>query len=63
MIKQQEIGLSLLAIRKAMNIIDDGYHQKEYSKLIEVSNSLFAELNSVNQAKFRAWLENKGNSF
>lgn len=63
MLKQQEIGLSLLAIRKAMNIIDDGHHQEEYSKLIEVSNGLFVELNNVNQAKFRAWLENRGSSF
>lgn len=56
---QEELAMALLAIRKAMNIIDDGYHQDELVKLTEVSNDLFWQLNEKNRDKFTDYLERK----
>lgn len=56
---QEELAMALLAIRKAMDIIDDGYHQDRLVKLTEVSNDLFWQLNEKNRDKFTDYLERK----
>lgn len=56
---QEELAMALLAIRKAMDIIDDGYHQDGLVKLTEVSNDLFWQLNETNRDKFTDYLERK----
>lgn len=56
---QGELAMALLAIRKAMDIIDDGYHQDGIVKLTEVSNDLFWQLNETNRDKFTDYLERK----
>lgn len=56
---QEELAMALLAIRKAMDIIDDGYHQDGLVKLTEVSNDLFWQLNEKNRDKFTDYLERK----
>ncbi len=61
MLKQRDIGMALLAIRKTMDIIDDGYHRREYAGLTKISNSLFTELNEVNQEKLKAYLRKQEN--
>ena len=39
-----EIYRSIIAIHVAMDLIDYGYHGKEISDLVKVSNKLFDEL-------------------
>lgn len=56
---QKELGIALLAIRKAMDVIDDGYHNSEIAELTNVSNELFWQLNEENRDKFTDYLEKK----
>ena len=58
-LKQKEIVEALIHFLKIQDLIDDGYHNKELLKLIEVSNTLFEELSDENKKKFRVWLDNK----
>lgn len=57
MLKQKEVAMALLAVRKAMDILDDGYHLEDIGQLVKVSNSLYAELNEANQKKFSAFIQ------
>ena len=57
MLKQKEVAMALLAVRKAMDILDDGYHLEDIGQLVKVSNSLYAELNEANQKKFSALIQ------
>lgn len=58
-LKQKEIVEALLHFLKIQDLIDDGYHNKELLKLIEVSNTLFEELSDENKKKFQVWLDKK----
>ena len=58
-LKQKEIVEALLHFLKIQDLIDDGYHNKELLKLIEVSNTLFEELSDENKKKFQIWLDKK----
>lgn len=58
-LKQKEIVETLLHFLKIQDLIDDGYHNKELLKLIEVSNTLFEELSDENKKKFQVWLDKK----
>ena len=58
-LKQKEIVEALLHFLKIQDLIDDGYHNKELLKLIEVSNTLFEELSDANKTKFQIWLDKK----
>ena len=58
-LKQKEIVEALLHFLKIQDLIDDGYHNKELFKLIEVSNTLFEELNGENKIRFQIWLDKK----
>ena len=60
-LKQKEIVEALLHFLKIQDLIDDGYHNKELLKLIEVSNTLFEELSDENKKKFRVWIDKKMN--
>ena len=60
-LKQKEIVEALIHFLKIQDLIDDGYHNKELSKLIEVSNTLFEELSDENKKKFQVWLDKKMN--
>ena len=60
-LKQKEIVEALLHFLKIRDLIDDGYHNKELFKLIEVSNTLFEELNDANKKKLQVWLDKKMN--
>ena len=59
MLKQREIATALLAVRKSMDILDDGQHLDSIGHLVKVSNSLYAELNETNQKKFSAFIQKK----
>ena len=58
-LKQEEIGKALIQLVNVRYLIDDGYHNKELSELIKVSNTLFYELNDANKEKFQIWLDKK----
>ena len=58
-LKQKEIVEALLHFLKIRDLIDDGYHNKELWKLIEVSNTLFEELSDENKKKFQVWIDKK----
>lgn len=58
-LKQKEIVEALLHFLKIQDLIDDGYHNKELLKLIEVSNTLFEELSDENKKKFQVWIDKK----
>ena len=58
-LKQKEIVEALLHFLKIQDLIDDGYHNKEILKLIEVSNTLFEELSDENKKKFQVWIDKK----
>ena len=58
-LKQKEIVEALIHFLKIQDLIDDGYHNKELLKLIEVSNTLFEELSDENKKKFQVWLDKK----
>ena len=58
-LKQKEIVEALIHFLKIQDLIDDGYHNKELLKLIEVSNTLFEELSDANKIKFQIWLDKK----
>ena len=58
-LKQEEIGKALIQLVNVRYLIDDGYHNKELGELIEVSNTLFYELNDANKEKFQIWLDKK----
>ena len=58
-LKQKEIAEALIHLLKIRYLIDDGYHNKELGELIEVSNTLFYELNDANKEKFQIWLDKK----
>ena len=58
-LKQKEIVEALLHFLKIQDLIDDGYHNKEIFKLIEVSNTLFEELSDENKKKFQVWIDKK----
>ena len=58
-LKQKEIVEALFHFLKIQDLIDDGYHNKELLKLIEVSNTLFEELSDENKKKFQVWLDKK----
>ena len=60
-LKQKEIVEALIHFLKIQDLIDDGYHNKELLKLIEVSNTLFEELSDENKKKFQVWLDKKMN--
>ena len=60
-LKQKEIVEALIHFLKIQDLIDDGYHNKEILKLIEVSNTLFEELSDENKKKFQVWLDKKMN--
>ena len=45
MLKQKEIGKSLIQLMNVRYLIDDRYHNEELSHLIKVCNTLFEELN------------------
>lgn len=59
MLKQEEIGKSLIQLINVRYLIDDGYHNEELSHLIKVCNTLFEELNKENKIKFQTWLDKK----
>lgn len=58
-LKQEEIGKALIQLVNIRYLIDDGYHNKELSELIKVSNTLFEELSDANKIKFQMWLDKK----
>ena len=58
-LKQEEIGKALIHLINTRYLIDDGYHNKELAKLIEVGNVLVDELNNTNKIKFQNWLDKK----
>ena len=58
-LKQEEIGKALIQLFNIRYLIDDGYHNKELSDLIKVSNVLFNELNDANKERFQIWLDKK----
>ena len=58
-LKQKEIGKALIQLVNIRYLIDDGYHNKELSDLIKVSNVLFNELNEANKERFQIWLDKK----
>ena len=55
-LKQEEIGKALIQL---VNMINDGYHNKELCDLKKVSNVLFNELNNTNKELFLIWLDKK----
>ena len=59
MLKQKEIGKSLIQLMNVRYLIDDRYHNEELSHLIKVCNTLFEELNKENKIKFQTWLDKK----
>lgn len=56
---QREKVKAILAIQKAKDIIDDGYHNACLNDLTKVSNCLFGELSRANQDKLWAHFEKK----
>ena len=56
---EKEIAKRLIEIRDIIDFIDDGYHNKDISNLIKISNELFLRLSPYNQKKFQEWLEKK----
>ena len=52
-LKQKEIVEALFHFLKIQDLIDDGYHNKELLKLIEVSNTLFEELSDDDRSPKR----------
>lgn len=58
-LKQEEIEKAIIQLFNVRKLIDDGYHNKEISELIKVSNILFNELNNVNQEKIQIWFDKK----
>ena len=57
--EQKEIAKRLIEIRDIMDFIDDGYHNKDITNLIKISNELYSKLTLANQAKFQTWLKKK----
>lgn len=45
-----------------MDFIDDGYHNKDITNLIKISNELFSKLNPINQKKCEKWFDKKASS-
>lgn len=60
-LKQEEVAKALIHLVNVRYLIDDGYHNNELGNLINVTNTLFDELNDVNKEKFQIWLEKKMN--
>ena len=53
-LKQEEIGKALIQLVNIRYLIDDGWHIKELSDLIQIGNTLFEELSDANKIKFTA---------
>ena len=56
---QKEIAKILIQIRNVMDFLDDGYHNKEYGDLVEISNGVFSRLSEENQKKAQEWYQKK----
>ena len=57
--KEKRICMSILAIHKAMDFIDDGYHNKQIRDLVLVSNKLFEELSPTVQEALKSYFDTK----
>ena len=55
----KELVTAILAIQKAQDLIDDGYHNCELFDLASVKNRLFAQLPEETQKAYINWYADK----
>lgn len=55
----KELVTAILAIQKAQDLIDDGYHNREIFDLVAVKNRLFAQLPEETQKAYTDWYADK----
>lgn len=55
----KELVTAILAIQKAQDLIDDGYHNREIFDLVNIKNRLFAQLPEETQKAYTTWYDNK----
>lgn len=55
----KELVTAILAIQKAQDLIDDGYHNCEIFDLVAVKNRLFAQLPEETQKAYMDWYTDK----
>lgn len=55
----KELVTAILAIQKAQDLIDDGYHNCELFDLARVKNRLFAQLPDETQKAYVNWYAGK----
>lgn len=56
---EKEIAKRIIELHDVMDFIDDGYHNKDITNLIKISNELFSKLSPVNQKKCQEWFDKK----
>ena len=59
MVTTKELVTAIMAIQKAQDLIDDGYHNREIFDLVDIKNRLFAELPEETQKAYTAWYTDK----
>lgn len=55
MASTKELVTAILAIQKAQDLIDDGYHNREIFDLVSIKNRLFAQLPEKTQKAYMDW--------
>ena len=55
----KELVTAILAIQKAQDLIDDGYHNCEIFDLVNIKNRLFAQLPEKVQKSYMDWYSAK----
>ena len=55
----KELVTAILAIQKAQDLIDDGYHNCEIFDLVNIKNRLFAQLPEETQKAYVNWYTDK----
>ena len=58
-INDKDRAFAILAIHKAMDALDDGYHNEVYMKLVRASNDIYYEMSERNQTKIREYFDKK----
>ena len=59
MVSEKDICKSILALGKAADSIDDGYHNALIFDIVNLRNRLFDELNEETRNKFQAWYDGR----